>query len=277
MFDQIALSIRTRRRTAVRVPSIVRRMVPALLLVLAFIVPPLLVGGIGGAREWRAQLIEPPPALGQPLPDRPVHDPSKGTAVIVAGNTGTESSDLMGPYEALATSGRFNVYVAAPERVLTPLFRGDLSIVPHYSFAEYDATFGGKVDLLVVPYIPNAETADAPVLTWIQEKAAAGTTVLSICAGALAVADSGVLEGRTATTHHFSMLVGERLHPEISWVRGRRYVDSGQFISAAGVTSGIDGTLYTLGRMYGREAAEQTARAMGYPHTRFLDDPTSTV
>jgi transcriptional regulator GlxA family with amidase domain len=199
--------------------------------------------------------------------------------VIVAGNTGTESSDLLGPYEALATSGRFNVYVAAPERTLTPLFRGDLSIVPHYAFAEYDAAFGGTVDLLVVPYIPYAspQSPDAAVLTWIRDKANAGTTILSICVGAKAVADAGVLGGQTATTHHLKLSLVERTHPEVNWVRGVRYVDSGQFISSAGVTSGVDATLYTIGRMFGRDVVEQTARTMAYPHLRFQDDPTWTV
>lgn len=281
MNDRSLLPTRVRRLTAFRVPSSLartaKRVMLALILALAFLLPPLLVGGAGAARGVIGQRPESPAPLNQAHPDRPAHDPTKHTAVIVAGNAGTESSDLLGPYETLAISGRFNVYVAAPERVLTPLYPGDLSIVPHYSFAEYDAAFGGTVDLLVVPYIPNSETADTAVLDWIREKTDAGTTVLSICAGAVVVADAGVLEGQTTTTHHFSMLAAERTHPEVQWVRGRRYVDSGQFISSAGVTSGIDATLYTLGRMFGREAADRTAQAMGYPHTRFLDDPTWNV
>lgn len=269
----------TRRRAARRVPSFVKRTIPALIPVFAFVLSPLLVGAIGGAREWQAQQIEQPPALGRPLPERPAHDPSKRTAVIVAGNLGTESSDLMGPFEALATSGRFNVYVAAPERTLTPLFRGDLSIVPHYAFTDYDATFGRPPDLIVVPYIPYAssDTADASVLTWIRDQANAGSTVLAICVGAKAVADAGVLGGQTATTHHLKMSQVERTHPEVTWVRGVRYVDSGQFISSAGVTSGVDATLYTIGRMFGRDVAEQTAQTMAYPHFRFQDDPNWTV
>jgi AraC family transcriptional regulator, transcriptional activator FtrA len=273
MSTQTVLPTMIRRFTAFRVPSSIRPMLPALLLVLAFVLPPVLVGGIGGARELRAQQIEPPPALNQPLPDRPAHDPSKRTAVIVAGNASTESSDLMGPYETLMTSGQFNVYVAAPERMLSPLFPGDLSIVPHYGFAEYDATFSGPPDLVVVPYIPDAEGA---VLRWIHEQADAGSTILSICAGAAVVADAGVLGGQTATTHHYTMSSVLRSHPEVNWVRGFRYVDSGQFISSAGVTSGVDATLYTLSRMFGREVAEPTAQAMAYPHLRFLDDPTWT-
>lgn len=266
-----------RRGLVARLRSPLARIGSVLLLALAFILPPLLAGGAGAAWGFIGPRAEAPPPLQQALPDRPDHDPSRPTAVIVAGNAGTESSDLMGPYETLATSGRFNLYVAAPERTLSPLFPGDLALIPHYSFAEYDAELGGKVDLLVIPYIPNASTADAAVLTWIREKAAAGTTILSICAGAMAVADSGVLAGQSSTTHHFSMLEAERTFPEVQWVKGQRYVDSGQFISSQGVTSGIDATLYTLRRMFGRPAAEQTAQAMGYPHLRFLDDPTSNI
>jgi hypothetical protein len=40
------------------------------------------------------------------------------------------------------------------------------------------------------------------------------------------------------------------------------------------VTSGIDATLYTVQRFFGRDAALDTAARIGYPHTRFLDDPT---
>lgn len=86
-----------------------------------------------------------------------------------------------------------------------------------------------------------------------------------------------MLRDQTATTHHLRLSLVERSHPEVHWVRGVRYVDSGQFISSAGVTSGVDATLYTLERMFGREVADQAARAMDYPHVRFLDDPTWIV
>ncbi|MCC7372467.1 MAG: DJ-1/PfpI family protein [Chloroflexi bacterium] len=264
-----------RARTPLRIA--VSRVLLALTLLLAFVLPPLLIGGANAARASLSMRSGPPAPLDTPLPERPAHDPSKLTAVVVAGNVATESSDLMGPYETLVTSGRFNVYVAAPERILSPLFPGDLSIVPHYSFAEYDAAFGGKVDLVVVPYIPQADAEDAAVARWIRAKADSGSTLLSICAGALAVAESGAIDGRSSTTHHFSISLGERQYPAVHWVRGQRYVDDGQFISSAGVTSGVDATLHTLDRMFGRATALHTAQAIGYPHTRFLDDTALTI
>ncbi len=219
-----------------------------------------------------------------PLPAPPAHDPTKRTALIVAGNMATESSDLLGPYEMLATSGAFNVYVIAPERKLTPLIPvphccAPLDFMPHYSFAEYDQLIGTTPDLVVVPYIPFAAPGgpDEAVLTWLRERPSAETVILSICGGAQMVADAGILAGHQATSHHITLQIVEQTHPEVHWVRGLRYVDDGRFISSAGVTSGIDATLYMLQRFLGRDAALATAQRVGYVHTQYLDDPTWVV
>src|SRR5205809_592269 len=94
-------------------------------------------------------------------------------------------------------------YVVAPERNAAPLNPLPLNlccawvdIVPHYSFAEYDATFGAP-DLIVIPAIPRATPGnpDAAVLEWLRTRPDAHTVVLSICAGAQVVADAGILAG----------------------------------------------------------------------------------
>jgi AraC family transcriptional regulator, transcriptional activator FtrA len=101
--------------------------------------------------------------------------------------------------------------------------------------------------------------------------------VLSICAGAQVVADAGLLAGRSATSQALTLPLLARAHPEVDWVRGVRYVDDGAVISSAGVTAGVDATLYTLQRFFGRATARETAARVGYPHTQFLDDPRWTV
>jgi putative intracellular protease/amidase len=265
-------------------PSIaraLRRLVLPLALLLAFILPPLLVilgNGMAGSMRTHEQLT--PPSIERPLPAPPAYDPTKKTALVVAGNTATESSDLLGPYEVLTTSGEFNVFVVAPERTLTPLIPipeqnccGTLDLVPHYSFAEYDAAIGVAPDLVVVPYIPYASTKDTAVLDWLRAQPEQ-TTILSICGGSQMVADAGLLAGHRAASHHTLYPILHRSHPEVDWQQGLRYVDDGRVISSAGVTSGVDASLYTLQRFVGRDVALETARRMGYPYTRFLDDPT---
>lgn len=260
--------------------SLLRPFRKALGYALAFALPLIIVIAAAPAYAgMRAKAQVRPPTFEQPLPAAPEHDPAKRTAVVVAGNAATESSDLLAPYEVLATSEAFNVYVVAPERRLTPLIPqphccGTLDIVPHYSFAEYDRVIGTAPDLVVVPYIPQASKEDAAVLDWLREAPGDDTVILSICGGAQMVADAGLLNGRQATSHHTMLPVLEKSHPEARWVRGLRFVEDGRFISSAGVTSGVDATLYTLQRFIGREATLETARRVGYPHTRYLDDPT---
>jgi transcriptional regulator GlxA family with amidase domain len=227
----------------------------------------------------------PAPAFAGKLPAPPAHDPAKKTAVVVAGNQLTEVSDLLGPYEVLAASGEFNVYVVAPERKAAPLNALPIylccswvDLVPHFSFAEYDAQFGAP-DLLVVPAMPRATPGnpDAAVLEWLRTRPDAHTVVLSICAGAKVVADAGILAGHRATSQALVLPTLTQTHPEVTWVRNVRYVDDGRFISSGGVTAGVDATLYTLQRFFGRTAALETAARIGYPHTQFLDDPTWNV
>jgi putative intracellular protease/amidase len=243
----------------------------------SFVLLPVAVGGATILSKMGRMSTTVPPALAEAAPAPPQHDPDRLTAVIVAGNHNTESTDLLAPYEVLAASGAFNVYTVAPERQVAPLFPGTLDILPHYSFAGFDAVFGTPPDLLVVPYIPGSEGVDRAVLGWIREHAGPRTTVLTICGGSLVLAQTGLLDGRRATSHQSVLRIAPGAHPEVRWVSGLRYVEDGNIISSAGVTSGIDATLFTLQRMLGREAAVEVARELGYPHLAYLDDPAFEV
>ena len=53
--------------------------------------------GVGVARALQTYFT-PPPVVSVALPAPAIHDPTRPTAVIIAGNYGTESSDLLGPY-----------------------------------------------------------------------------------------------------------------------------------------------------------------------------------
>jgi hypothetical protein len=57
------------------------------------------------------------------------------------------------------------------------------------------------------------------------------------------------------------------------WVRGRRYVQDGNVLTSAGVTSGISATLHVVRGYIGEAAAEELAREIGYPDRRLGDEP----
>ena len=262
-------------------PLALRSIRRGLAYALAFVLVPLLLGGAGAAARvsWVMGGDPTAPAYDGALPAPPRHDTAKRTAVLIAANSGTEGTDFLAPYEVIATSGAFNLYAVAPERRLTHLFPGaqtmrGVDFVPHYSFDEYDRAIGRDPDLIVVPYLPFDQAPEyQAIMAWIRKHAGPRTTLLSICAGAKNLADTGLLAGRSVTTHRNAFAVIAKLHPEVRLVHDVRYVEDGNFISSAGITAGVDATLFALKRMLGPAEARAAAQRLGYPYARFLDDP----
>ena len=101
-------------------------------------------------------------------------------------------------------------------------------------------------------------------IDWIGKAAANADYVLSVCTGAFLLAKTGLLDGITATTHHDYFDSFAKQFPNVKLVRDARYVDNGKFISAGGLTSGVDGALHVVDRVYGRKAVERTIAYMEY-------------
>lgn len=238
---------------------------------------PVLVGGGNLVLKWRT-MDSPPPPFQAELPALLVHDADLPTAVVLLANGQTEATDFLAPYELLAASGLYNVYAVAPERRISPLFPGEIDVLPHLSFADYEVRVGGPPHVLVVPYMPDAAMGRDPILSdWITRQWGPSTLLVTICGGSMVVAQADLIDGRSATSHRNVLRLMRRDRPEVDWIDGIRYVDDGNLVSSAGITSGIDAMLYVLGREHGREVAERVARTVGYPHTRYLDDPTFEV
>lgn len=119
-----------------------------------------------------------------------------------------------------------------------------------------------QADTVIIPgYYPLGDPSPA-VLTALRSAAARGARVASICIGAFALAATGLLEGRAATTHwqeadsFRARFPAVRLNPEVL------YVDEGKLLTSAGLTAGIDMCLYMVGHDYGASAAADVARRM---------------
>ena len=243
------------------------------LYVLGFVVLSLTAGLAGTVVAFSRASAGDPPPFTQPLPAPPAHDPSKLTAVVVAGTRGTEIIDFLPPYEILATSGAFNVYAVAPERRVLPFSTAlhvlsGLDFVPHHSFEEYDRVIGTDPDLIVIPALRGYDPAkDAAILAWLQRHAGPQTTFLSICAGAAILADTGLMDGHTATGTYHRVAGFAKRYPGVRWERNTRYVDDGNIMSSSSLTSGIDATLHAVARLVGRTTADEVASSLGYPHT----------
>jgi transcriptional regulator GlxA family with amidase domain len=247
----------------------------------AILLVPMIAGTINFSNKWFGGEPAQAPTLARALPAPPVPDPNKKTAVVLSSAYGAEITDSLPTFEILARSGQFNVYSVAPERTVLPLVAStmkatSLDFVPHFSFAEYQAQIGAPPDLIAIPYFPfYTPGRDAVVLDWIRAHAGPRTTILAICIGTRVLADTGLLDGRTATANagDFDALRAE--HPATTWVRDVRYVDDGTIVTSTTLAAGIDATLHVVDRFAGRATALDVARQIGYPHTGVLDDPRS--
>jgi AraC family transcriptional regulator, transcriptional activator FtrA len=267
-----------RRTRALLVPG---TLAPAL-YVLAVLLVPLLVGVANVGLKLATLPDDAPARFDAPLPAPSPHDSTRRTAVVLASAHGAEINDFLMTYEILARSQAVNVYAVAPEHELLPLYNANrtarhigLDVVPHYSFAEYDARVGRAPDLIAIPYFPGyAPQRDAAVLDWVRTHRGPQTLILSVCGGIEPLLDTGLL-GAGSTVTHVDWFEGlEARFPEVRFRRGVRFTEDGPFITSTNLAASIDATLHAVGRLAGRGVAEDVARQLGYRRTGYLDDPS---
>jgi transcriptional regulator GlxA family with amidase domain len=181
-----------------------------------------------------------------------------------------EVLDFAGPFEVFTTAARvkarlapaaappFEVFTVAGRPVVRA--RGALAVQPHHTLADHP-----PIDLLIVPGgIVDAELARGATIDWIGETAQGAALTASVCTGAFLLAKAGLLEGRPATTHWEDIPALRAMFPGLEVREGARWVDSGQVVTAAGISAGIDMSLHLVARLEGRDLAEKTARQMEY-------------
>lgn len=237
----------------------------------------LLFGGIGAFGYIRSNQGYWLPTRPTPMPaiqevSVPEHHPEKPTVAVILSDPTTEVFDFMVPYEMFAMTGAYNVYAVAPNKNGKTL-SGGLDLMPHYSFDELDRLLGKSPDLIVIPAMPMVDEAKyKPVREWIQKHS--DTKLLSICAGGLNLADTGLVKGKEATTDWKSFDYHEvDRYPETKWRRDVRYVADGNIVSSAALTSGIDAVLYVIAQQAGEPVAEKIAKEMNYPSYSFVKNP----
>ena len=104
------------------------------------------------------------------------------------------------------------------------------------------------------------------LLKWIKEQNETAELVLSVCTGSLILAKAGLLNGLKATTHHAAVETMREIAPTAKLLPEERWVDNGRIILSAGVSAGIDMSLYVISKLLGKITADETARYMQYDH-----------
>ncbi|GGK78878.1 GlxA family transcriptional regulator [Rufibacter glacialis] len=142
----------------------------------------------------------------------------------------------------------------------------------------------GKGDYIFIPGIEYSVLSDPAFLQasqgffeWLRVQQAAGATICSVCTGAFLVAEAGLLNQRNCTTHwaYFSRFAAK--FPEAELKRNRLFVEDRGIFTSAGVSSGIDLSLFILERLYGQRLAYEIAKITVVYTRRGSDDPQLSV
>lgn len=124
-------------------------------------------------------------------------------------------------------------------------------------------------DLIIFPSWQQVDQPVAPaLLAALQQAHQRGAVVLGLCLGAFIVAEAGLLDGRTATTHWEWAEPFARRFPRVTLDAQVLYIDHGDVITSAGTAAGLDCCLHVLRKQCGAERAARLARRLVIPPHR---------
>ena len=150
----------------------------------------------------------------------------------------------------------FRLYTVSDTRAPIGI-SGGMKVIPDYTFDDAPAP--------KIVVIPAQGGKSDRMLAWIKKVSADSDAVMSVCTGAFKLAATGLLDGKSATTHHDFYDKFQERFPSVKLVRGKRFVESGPHLfTAGGLSSGIDLALHVVELYFGRPVADSTAKYMEY-------------
>ena len=120
-------------------------------------------------------------------------------------------------------------------------------------------------DLIVVSSILEIDKTlshQGEVIDWLKDRYRRGAHIASICTGAFVLAETGLLDGKTATTHWGFANQFRKRYPQIELKPERLITDEGDLFCSGGYNAGIDLSLYLVEKYCGHEVALQSSKSV---------------
>jgi putative intracellular protease/amidase len=166
--------------------------------------------------------------------------------------------DAVGPYEVLSRLPGADLKFVGFEPGPVKTDNGMLSLNAELALEDF-----AEPDILVFPggFGTRRLMKDERMLDWVRRVHQGTQWTTSVCTGSLVLGAAGLLDGLEATTHWAAMdtLAGTGAKPT-----GRRVVEQGKIVTAAGVSSGIDMALFLAGRIAGHDVAQAIQLGIEY-------------
>lgn len=180
--------------------------------------------------------------------------------------TGMEELDLVGPWEVLRMwqlsfpDDDVDVFTVSLDDQTVTCAKG-MQITTDKLIDEL-----GDTDVLLLPGGFGTRTLmkDQPTLDLLNTHFNSGTLMTSVCTGSLVFAAAGLLKQRPATTYWSEMSVLTDTDPTIELRPDDRFVDSGEVITASGVSAGIDMALHLVVRLHSADRAREVRKLIQY-------------
>lgn len=174
---------------------------------------------------------------------------------------GFEMLDIYGPLELFSMHRDAFEIVAVGERKEPIPASGGPSTMP-------DAVFGDDrlFDMVIVPGGRGVrdEKTNPEMVRWLVQQAAGGAWMTSVCTGSLLLAVAGLLDGRRATTNKIAFDWVAEHRPQVHWQPMARWVRDGKFITASGVSAGMDMAVDIIRDLQGEKAAKEATEWAEY-------------
>lgn len=192
----------------------------------------------------------------------------RGRRVVMVTHDAAHVLDVVGPLEILTGAGLFLPEGPAPYDIRLVAHRAGpvsttsgLTLTADLSLDEAAAD-PAPIDTLMIAggHGTTAALDDTALIGFVREAATRARRVVSICTGAMILAEAGLLDGRRATTHWWWCPILERRYPQVQVERDALFLRDGKIWTSAGVTAGMDLALSLVEADWGHDIALQVAR-----------------
>ncbi len=143
-------------------------------------------------------------------------------------------------------------------------------ITPHRAAEEVDTT-----DLIIISSVSDFEllAKNKSAIDWLKHHYSRGATIGSLCVGSFLLAETGLLDGKTATTHWGFAHEFKRRYPKINLRPRQLITDEGRLLCSGSCNSYIDLSVYLIERYCGKKVAIECAKTMIHDYARSSQAP----
>jgi len=154
----------------------------------------------------------------------------------------------------------FQVQIVSHDGKLVRCFH-DVLIQPHKSIQDVKQT-----DLILIAGISDnidkVLNEQKAVIPWLKKHHNKGTIIASVCTGSFLLAQTGLLDGKSATTHWGYAKAFQKYFPSVQLQPDRLITDEGNILCAGGASSVFELSLYLIQRYCGQEIAVQCSKTI---------------